>query len=444
MSQITTDAIEQRTIRKITLRLIPFLFLLYIIAYLDRVNIGYAALEMNQDLGITSEVFGAVAGIFFLGYFLFEVPSNILLNRLGARVWIARILVSWGIVVVMTGFVQSAGYLYVLRFLLGVAEAGFFPGIVLYITFWFPARARGRAIALFMTAIAASQIIGAPLSTWLMTNIHWFGLEGWRWMFILEGLPAVLLGIVTYFYLIDRPEKAKWLTAEEKDWLIQELQKDRKSSSQAHTHSTKESLQALKNPKVWYLAIIYSTLGIGQLAIAFWLPTILKDLSSALSNIQIGLISMLPNIAAAVAMVFWARRSDRTGERYMHAAIPALIGAFGLLMMGFMPNPVLSMVMLTIAMVGMYCFFGPFWALSSVYLGEAAVIGIAVINSIGNLGGFLGPYGMGMITERTGSVQIGILFLGASVLVSAIMVLMIRIKKKRTAADVNQPPQVKV
>jgi ACS family tartrate transporter-like MFS transporter len=226
-----SNVIGKQAIQKITRRIIPFIFVLYIVAFLDRANLGYAALDMNEALGLTSEIFGAVSGIFFIGYFLFEIPSNIMLNRFGARKWMARILITWGMLVVITGFAQNVTHLYILRFLLGAAEAGFFPGMILYLTYWFPAKERARAVALFMTAITCSYIIGAPLSTWIMDNVTWLGMAGWRWMFILEGLPAVILGIVTFYYLIDRPDDAKWLTKDEKDWLKNEMQKEHVNQS---------------------------------------------------------------------------------------------------------------------------------------------------------------------------------------------------------------------
>ncbi|OMP68785.1 hypothetical protein BTO28_01400 [Domibacillus epiphyticus] len=409
------------------MRLIPFLFILYIISYLDRANIGYAALDMNADLGITSEVFGFISGIFFIGYFLFEVPSNILLQRYGSRVWIARILITWGIVSVATAFAQEASHLYIIRFLLGVAEAGFFPGIILYLNFWFRKKELARTIAMFMTAIPVSYIIGGPLSTWIMDNIEWLGVSGWRWMFILEGSPAVILGIVTYFYLTNKPEEAKWLSKEEKTWLIEELRKDKEEHEGKKEVQEKDHKKALTDKKVWHLAIIYFVYISGSLGVGYWMPQIIKELSSFLSNTQIGLISTIPFIVATIAMNYWAVRSDRTGERKMHSAIPLVIGALALIGAGLTSNPFLSMFFLTLSLAGMYCFKGPFFALPSMLLTPSTtVVGIAVINSIGNLGGFLGPYAVGLMKDSTGSTGAGLIFLSAMLLIGFVLVLFIK------------------
>jgi ACS family tartrate transporter-like MFS transporter len=415
--------VGERTIRKVMTRIIPFIFILYIVAFLDRVNLGYAALDMNKALGLTAEVFGLVSGIFFFGYFLFEIPSNILMHKIGARVWIARILISWGLVVIATAWVQSATHLYILRFLLGVAEAGFFPGIILYITYWFRAKEQARAVALFMAALAASNIIGAPVSTWIMDHIQWFGMAGWRWMFILEGIPAVLLGIVTYYYLTDRPDDATWLTDEEKQWLNRELARENEAKLSRKRYTTAE---VLKNPRVWHLSLIYFTLVVGLYGIGFWLPTIIKSIAQLLSNTQVGLVTMIPYIVGGAVMIWWARRSDRTGERRMHAALPPIIGAVGLFVCAFTTDPFLSIAMMAVATAGIYSFFGPFWALPALFLSEeAAAVGIALINSIGNLGGFIGPYALGFLKEATGKNEAGLFFLGASLVICSLLVLAI-------------------
>jgi ACS family tartrate transporter-like MFS transporter len=421
--QAVQPSVGERTVRKVMRRIIPFIFLLYIVAFLDRVNLGYAALEMNQALGLTAEVFGLVSGIFFIGYFLFEIPSNILMHRIGARIWIARIIVSWGLVVIVTAWAQNAVHLYLLRFLLGVAEAGFFPGIILYITYWFRAREQARAFALFMTALAASNIIGAPVSTWIMDHINWFGMPGWRWMFILEGIPAVICGVVTYFYLTDRPDDAHWLTAEEKQWLKAELAREQKAKQARKRYTTKE---VLANPRVWHLALIYLTLVVGLYGIGFWMPTIIKLLSGKLTNTQVGLVTMIPYVIGGLAMIGWARRSDRTGERRMHAAIPPAVGAIGLIVCAFTDDPYLSVLMMGVVTAGIYSFFGPFWALPALFLSEeAAAVGIALINSIGNLGGFLGPYALGYLKEATGSVTAGLFFLSGFLVLCSLLTLAI-------------------
>lgn len=406
-------SLEKQTVRKVTRRIIPFVFFLYIISYLDRANIGYAALEMNDALGLTSQVFGLATGIFFIGYFLFEVPSNILMEKFGARVWIARILITWGIISMATGFVQEASHLYIIRFLLGVAEAGFFPGIVLYLTYWFRAKDHAKTIAMLMSAIPVSYIIGAPLSTWIMDNIHWFNVEGWRWMFLIEGAPAVIFGIVTLFYLADKPEDAKWLTEEEKNWLIAELEKERVKEADGKKGSAKHSghIEALRDAKVWYFAIIYFVYIAGTLGVSYWMPQIIDGMSASLSNTQIGLIATIPYIVATIAMNWWSVRSDRKGERWLHAALPLLVGAITLIGAGVTLQPVLGMLFITLSLTGMYCYKGPFWALPTTMLNPAqAAVGIAVVNSIGNLGGFIGPYAVGALKDLTGGTSAGLYF----------------------------------
>ncbi|MFC8689687.1 MFS transporter [Brevibacillus porteri] len=425
MSVLQHD-LEKRTVSKITKRIIPFLFLLYIVAYLDRANIGYAALEMNKSLGLTSEAFGLVSGIFFIGYFLFEVPSNVLLQRFGARKWIARILVTWGLIGSLTGFVQNEYQLYILRFLLGVAEAGFFPGIILYLTYWYRGKDLAKTISLFMTAIAASFIIGAPLSGWIMDNVQLFKLEGWRWMFILEGLPAVFLGFVTLAYLPDRPRDAKWLAAEEKKWIQDELDKEATNKITSKHHSMKE---AFRNPKIWLLSLVYFLYITGGLGIGFWMPQIIKGLSNVLTNTQVGLITMVPYIVAAVVMNIWGRRSDRKGERFFHAALPLVVAAVALFGIGLGSNPFTSIGLIIIALSALNSFNGPYWALPPHFLkGSTAAVGIAFINSMGNLGGFLGPYLMGALKSATGGVSVGLYVLSGCMLVACLLLLWMRKK----------------
>lgn len=440
MNNQNSASLEKRTIKKVTRRIVPFIFILYIIAYLDRANIGYAALDMNKALGISSEVFGFVTGIFFIGYFLFEVPSNILLQRFGSRVWISRILITWGIVSVATAFAQGATHLYIIRFLLGIAEAGFFPGIILYLNSWFRKKELATTIAMFMTAIPVSYIIGGPLSTWIMDNISWFGVSGWRWMFVLEGFPAVLLGIITFFYLTNKPEEAKWLSKEEKAWLAEEIRKDREEITKKKGIEEKSHKKALTDKKVWHLAFIYFVYISGSLGIGYWMPQIIKELSGSLSNTQIGLISTIPFIVAALVMNYWAVRSDRTGERKMHTAIPLAIGAIALIGAGITGNPFISMAFLTLSLSGLYCFKGPFFALPPMLLAPSTtVVGIALINSIGNLGGFLGPYAIGLLKEYTGSTGAGLIFLSVMLLIGFVLVLFIKsdsVQEKRTRSKV--------
>lgn len=426
---------EQATVRKVTLRIIPFMFLLYIVSYLDRANIGYAALEMNKELALTSEAFGFISGIFFIGYFLFEVPSNVMLNKYGARVWIARILVTWGGIAAATAFAQTANQLYVLRFFLGVAEAGFFPGVIVYLTYWFRSKELATTVALFTAAIPVSYIIGAPLSTWIMDNIKWLDWSGWRWMLFLEGVPAVFLGVACFFFLTDKPEQAKWLTQAEKDWLLAELERDRQSRKNVKRLSV---VKTMVNPKVLYLAFIYFVYQCGSLGVGYWMPQIIKGFSSSLTHTQIGLIAMLPYIVATVLMVAWSRSSDRRNERKLHSAIPLAVAALGLVGAAILPSPVASMAMICVALTGLYSFKSPFWALPTLFLDRAtAAVSIAVINSIGNLGGFAGPSLIGVVKGETGSAATGLMFLSALLLLAFVMTLLMRVNNKEPGQPVS-------
>lgn len=412
------EELAERTVRKVSLRLLPFLFLLYVVAFLDRVNFGYAALEMNSTLGLSAEVFGFLSGIFFVGYLIFEIPSNMILQRIGARIWISRIIISWGIVVIVTAAATDAFQLAALRFLLGVAEAGFFPGVILYITCWFRRQELARAVALFMTALAVSNIIGAPLSTWILDNIHWFGIEGWRWLFILEGLPALVLGVVTWFWLTDRPEDAAWLDAEEREWLIDVIARENAGLS-GSPHGFRS---VIRDGRVWYLGCIYCAMTIGLYGLGFWMPQIIRTLNPAFSNFGIGLVMTIPYIAALVSMVAWSAHSDRTGERVWHAAVPPILGGIALAGAGLTSAPLVAFVLIIIATAGIYCFFGPFWTLPAVFLAEAAAaVGIAAINSVGNLGGFIGPSLVGILVQATGSTSAGLVVIGACLVLCGLL-----------------------
>jgi ACS family tartrate transporter-like MFS transporter len=391
--------------------LLPFLILLYVIAYLDRVNFGFAALEMNSALGLSSEIFGFLSGIFFIGYLLFELPSNLILQKTGARIWITRILISWGIVVVVTAFATDALQLAVLRFVLGVAEAGFFPGILLYLTYWFRERELAKAVAFLMTALAISTIAGAPISTWILDSVHWFGAAGWRWLFVLEGLPAVILGIVTYWYLSDRPEDAGWLTPEERDWLSGEIKKENTVRQKRGNHTGIASV--ITDRRVWHLAFIYCMIVIALYGLGFWMPQIIRSMDKSLSNISIGLVMVIPYACAGVAMILWSRHSDRTGERRWHTAIPPLVGGIALAGSGMVTSPLAAFLLIIVATAGIFCAFGPFWTLPSLFLAElSAAAGIAVINSVGNAGGFIGPTLMGYLTQVTGGTNAGLVVIG--------------------------------
>ncbi len=428
--------LETSTIAKIQKRILPYVFVLYIVAFLDRVNVGFAALTMNKDLGITAQQFGLLAGIFFLGYFIFEIPSNLLLHKFGARVWIARIMITWAIVAGLTGLVQSVVHIYILRFLLGVAEAGFFPGIILYLTYWFRQREQARAVALFMTALPVCSIIGAPISGVILDHVHWLGYASWRWLLILEAVPSMVFGILTLVLLPSRPAEARFLTDEEKNWLTAELEREEKLKLQQHEHIS--ATKALKTGRVWHLAFIYFTLIIGLYSMTFWMPQVVKALSTRYSNTVVGVLVMIPHLVGLIVMILVSRSSDRTLERRYHAAIPAVIGGVALLIVGATSAPVLSIVLLSLVALGIYSFFGPFWALPSQFLtGYAAASGIALINSVGNLGGFVGPYAIGTIRKSTGSMYWGLAFVGFSLLVCALLVLVLPKRPRSKPAEIR-------
>jgi MFS transporter, ACS family, tartrate transporter len=418
---IVPPAIETRTIRKLRLRILPFAFLLYVVAYLDRINIGFAALTMNKELAITSQQFGLLAGFFFFGYFIFEVPSNLLLHRIGARTWIARILITWGIVAVLTGFAQTVHHLYVVRFLLGLAEAGFFPGIVLYLTYWFPQKEHALTIALFMTAVPVTSIFGAPVSGLVLDHVHWLGVSSWRWLLILEGVPAVVCGLLTYFLLPNLPVEAKFLNREEKDWISSELAREERQKLAKHRVSV---LQVFANGRVWHLICTGFALFVGVYTINFWMPQLLKSLLAGYSKGVVGLVMMIPYFAALMAMVLVSRSSDHKLERRYHAAIPAIVGGVALLLLGTTHSTVFSIALLSLGAAGIFSFYGPYYSLPCEFLtGFAAASGIALINSVAHLGGFIGPTAVGLIIQRTGSLYGGLELAGISLLVSAMLIL---------------------
>jgi ACS family tartrate transporter-like MFS transporter len=347
--------------------------------------------------------------VFFIGYFLFEVPSNLALARFGARVWIAAILILWGMVAALSAFVHSALQLYVLRFLLGAAEAGFFPGVIIYLTCWFRAKDQAMSVALFTAAIPVSYLLGAPLSTWIMDHATGLGLTGWRWMLLLEGAPALIGGIACYFLLTDSPEQARWLTADEKRWLGAELAKDRLERAHVRTLTT---WQAIAAPKVLLLALIYFIYQAGSLGVGYWMPQIIASLSGHATNFQIGLLAMAPYAVATFAMIAWSAHSDRTGERQLHSSLPLLVAAVALAATGLTRSPIASLLLMATALAGLYAFKAPFWSLPGLFLSRSsAAISIASINSIGNLGGFAGPYLVGLAKGPTGDPLSGLLFL---------------------------------
>jgi ACS family tartrate transporter-like MFS transporter len=412
---------EQAIFSKIRLRLIPFMFLLYVVAYLDRVNVGFAFLQMERDLGFGPQVFGRGAGIFFLGYTLFEVPSNLLMSRVGARIWIARIMIVWGLVSAAMMYVNSIPIFYASRFLLGVAEAGFFPGMILYLTYWFPANERAKSVAQFMTGTAIASVVGGPLSGLLLALDGTMGLAGWQWLFLVEGIPAVLLGFFVLYYLTEGPAEAHWLTADERKWLIARMEADRAASVTGHDSSSLKA--ALLSPRVWYFGLLYFTIVVGFYGITFWLPQILKNLSG-MSDLRVGVISAVPYVIAAIAMVLIAGSSDRAAERRWHVAIPSFVAAVGLILSAATRDPVLSLAALSLAAAGIWGALGPFWSLPTAFLtGAAAAGGIALINSLGNLGGFLSPMLIGEIRARTGSFSLALFVLAAAPLLTGVLVL---------------------
>ncbi len=412
----TVSNLEHQALAKVRWRLIPFLFLLYVVAYLDRVNVGYAALDMNRELGFSAAVYGFGSGIFFLSYTLLEVPSNLVLARVGARLWIARIMVTWGLVSMAMVFVDSPASFYVLRFILGAAEAGFFPGLILYLTHWFPARERARAVALFMTATAMAGVIGAPISSAIL-QLHGFGgLQGWQWLFIVEGLPAVLLAPVVLRRLTERPADAAWLTAAEREWLTGEMAREHDQTHDVHLTFR----AAATSGRLWALAALYFCIVIAFYGVSFWLPQIVQA-TGHLSSATVILLTAIPYIAATVGLVVVGSRSDTMAERRWHVAIPCLIGAAGFVLTVLAPQTATaSLLTLSLAAFGIWGALGPFWTMPTAFLrGTAAAGGIAIVNSVGNIGGFAGPFLIGWVREATGSFEGGLLALAAALVVGA-------------------------
>lgn len=412
-------AIEKRVYRKVFWRIVPFLMLCYVVAYLDRVNVGFAKLQMSQDLGFSEAVFGLGAGIFFVGYFLFEVPSNVILHRVGARMWIARIMITWGIVSAAFMFVPSAPWFYALRFLLGLAEAGFYPGIILYLTYWYPSHRRARIIAVFMAAIPVSGIFGNPLSGWIMDAFHdTHGLAGWQWMFLIEAVPAVLIGLAVLFVLDNSVREAKWLTDEEKAVIEREIAQD------ARGKDSPASLGAVfRDGRVWLSCFIYFAFVSGQYGLTFWMPTLVKA-TGVTGNLNIGLISAIPFLCAVVAMILFGQSADRRRERRWHLVIPAAMGAVGFVVAATATDTAVAIAFLSLAAAGVLTCAPLFWSLPTAFLhGAAAAAGIAMINSIGNLAGFVSPYAIGLLKDLTGSTEFGMYMLAVMLVLGAAAVL---------------------
>ena len=422
--------VETRTIAKVSGRLVPFLIVCYFVAYLDRVNVSFAALTMNQDLGLSQTAFGFGAGIFFIAYFIFEVPSNLLLERFGARKWIARIMLSWGLLSGLMAFIPSISRatglgneytFYLLRVLLGAAEAGFFPGIIFYLTLWFPTEYRARIVGYFMAAIPLSTVIGAPISGALLYLDGGLGLAGWQWLFIVEAVPAIVLAVVVFFYLTDRPADASWLAPDERAWLTERLELEQRQRRAVRDYTV---AQALVNPRVLGLSLVYFGAVATNYGLSFFLPQIVK--SFGLNTFLTTLVSATPYAVGVIGMVWWGRRSDLVVERRFHTAFPLFVAAAGIAASTVFDDPTLKMISLCVAGFGIFANLPVFWTLPTAFLsGAAAACGIAVINSIGNLAGFAGPFAMGWIKDHTGSYTGGLLLLAAFGLIATGIVLVL-------------------
>ncbi len=422
-------SLESRTVRRVVIRIVPFLMALYFVNYLDRTNLGIAKADISADLQLSATMFGFAAGIFFIGYVLVEVPSNLVLNRVGARRWLARIAVSWGFVAMAIGFAPNAATLVVLRFLLGVAEAGLFPGVIFYLSCWIPAEHRARIVALFMMASPLAAAIGTPLAAWLIEiGDGAFGLAGWRFMMIGVGAPAVLLGVVCWFYLTDRPGDAHWLTEQERAWLVDTMAREESHVSRRFDYPLR---RALTSPRIWALAMVYFGIAYGLYALAFFLPSIIAGFKDTfgleLSILQVGLITSIPYGFAAAAMYLWSRHADRTAEHVWHVAVPMLAGGLCIPFALYLNSPMLVMLPVTIAAMCVFSAIPSFWVLPSRFLTGAAAAGaIGLINSIGNLGGFAAPYVTGALNDATGSGRVGMWAVGVVMVLAAGLVVVLR------------------
>ena len=418
--------IERQTVKKVVWRILPFLIICYLIAIIDRGNIGMASLQMNEDLGLSKAVFGLASSLFFVGYFLFEVPSNLAMQKIGAKIWISRIMVSWGIISICTAFVESANMLYILRFLLGAAEAGFFPGVILYLTYWIPGKYRARVIATFMVAIPAANFIGSPISGAILSLDGWYGMRGWHWLFIIEGVPAVLLGIAAFFLLSNRPGNASWLNEEQKTWLNATLAAEN-AKKKAIGHIS--LWQLLRHKHIWVMALIYAGASAAGSTLSVWSPQLLK--SFGLDNFTTGLVNAIPYGLASILMIIWGRSSDRSGERRWHTALTLFLIAGGLLC-AFITNSLTgSVVILSLVLIGAYSMKGPFWALASGWMSSTtAAAGLAAIGAMANLiGGGLLVNVYGIINQATGSHTLAMVPLAVLCGIGGIAVLIMGRKK---------------
>ncbi|KJC40412.1 membrane protein [Bradyrhizobium sp. LTSP885] len=430
MTVSSVSELERETIRRVYWRLIPILFAMMFFNYLDRINLGYAGLTMNKDLGLSSAIFGFAASVFFLGYMVLEVPSNLMLHLLGARIWLARILITWGLVATLTAFIWSPLSLYVMRFGLGVAEAGFMPGVVLYLTYWFPPRYRARAVAGYIIAGSFSAVAGGPISTSVMT---WFdgagGLHGWQWMFIVEGVPTILLGLFTLYYLTDRPAKATWLTPEQAAWLEGELATERASIEQQGQHRV---IDCILDIRVWLLAALFGCALVGIYGLLLWLPQIIKGMGN-LSNIEVGFLSAIPPLLGVVGTILISRSSDRTGDRKFHLAGVYLLAAIAMLASAYVQSPVLAFAFLCVAGFGINSGNPLFWSINaSLMTGAAGAASIATVNTLAQFGGLIGPWCIGLIKDSTGSFSWALVGIAGFLLVASAIAATMRVKPRET------------
>jgi MFS transporter, ACS family, tartrate transporter len=441
----TADRLESVVVSRLMWRLMPFLFLLYIVAYLDRINVSFAVLQMRDQLGLSDRVYGRAAGIFFAGYFIFQLPSNLVLEKFGVRRWISALMVTWGVISCLMILVRGPVHFYVMRFLLGAAEAGFFPGLILYMKRWFPASARARAVAWFMTANPIAGIVGSPVSGALL-GLHAVRLAGWQWMFLIEGLPAIVLGLIVHRVLSDSPQQASWLEGEERTWLIEQLTRERQSDSVQSDSVQSDSLQSegsiwtvVFSPRIWMLSLVYFGVSTTMYGVGLWLPTVIRDLSD-LSYFMTGLVAVIPFALTTVAMILVGMHSDRTGERRWHTAIPAFVATAALVFAGYASSPALVVACISLGLAGAESMVGPFWAMATSRMtGLSAAAGIAVINSLANLGGYFGPDIVGLFRTTKGGFRGGLLAIGATVAVSGGMALIVG----RQSRDANLDASLK-
>ena len=430
-------ALEKKTVSRLLWRLLPFLFLLYIVAFLDRINVGFAALQMQKQLGLSDRVYGLAASIFFAGYFFFQLPSNLVLAKVGARRWIAVIMVAWGVISCSMALVSTPREFYALRFLLGVAEAGFFPGMILYLRSWFPAGARARAVAWFMTANPLAGVIGGPISGALL-GMHQLGIAGWQWLFVLEGAPAIVLALVVLATLKDNPAQATWLRSEEKLWLVATLEGEREQQAKI---SGSDIWAAFLNWRIWLLTVVFFGLTTSGYGIVLWLPKFIHSLSEA-NNLGIGFISVIPYAAAAIGMVLVGTHSDRTGERRWHLAGSALTAAAALVLAAYTHSIVPALAAVSLGLTATFSMQGPFWATATSLLsGTAAAAGIALINSVGNLGGFFGPYIIGVKRSSGGGFRGGMLIIAGFLALAALLATVVQPPREPAVPDPSNPLQ---